>query len=253
MRKAPAAPCEPTKLGAKNFWLFMLMCFPLLYGGNLVGTALSALLSGGKAQNALYDILFDESPLKILCVVVLAPLVEEFLFRKQLIDRCGRYGEKNSILFSALLFGLFHMNLYQFFYAFGLGLVFAYVYTRTRRLRYSVIMHMIINFMGSVLTPLLLSGVDLATVEEMSAGSFDPQALSGMPPALAAYLIYVLVLIGLSIAGLVLLIVKVPKLAYRPSAEELGKGQRLKTIYGNGGVIAFILFCAVMCGISLLQ
>ena len=43
------------------------------------------------------------------------------------------------------------MNVFQFFYAFGLGLMFGYVYTRTSRLRYSVAMHMLINLNGSVL------------------------------------------------------------------------------------------------------
>ena len=43
------------------------------------------------------------------------------------------------------------MNLFQFFYAFLLGLMFGYVYTRTSKLRYSTAMHMIINFNGGVL------------------------------------------------------------------------------------------------------
>ena len=51
------------------------------------------------------------------------------------------------------MFGLFHLNLFQFFYAFGLGLMFGYVYMRTSQLRYSIVMHMIINFNGSVLAP----------------------------------------------------------------------------------------------------
>jgi membrane protease YdiL (CAAX protease family) len=252
LRSVPAAPCETMKLGGKNFFLFLLMCFPMMYGGNLVGTLLSTLLSGGRAENALNRYIFDDSPLKILVIVVLAPILEEFLFRKQLIDRCSRYGEKNAILFSALMFGLFHMNLYQFFYAFGMGLVFAYVYTRTRRLRYSILMHMVINSMGAVLAPLLLSLVDLDGITQMASGELDPEALLHLLPALGALLGYALVLLGLSVAGLVVLIVKAPKLIFRPSAEELPKGQRFRTIYCNGWVIAFALFCAAVCGFSLL-
>ena len=59
------------------------------------------------------------------------------------------------------MFALFHLNLFQFFYAFGLGLMFGYVYMRTSQLRYSIVMHMIINFNGSVLAPWVLSQVDL--------------------------------------------------------------------------------------------
>jgi membrane protease YdiL (CAAX protease family) len=253
LRSVPAAPCETMKLGGKNFFLFLLMCFPMMYGGNLVGTLLSALLSSGRAENALNSYIFDDSPLKILVIVVLAPILEEFLFRKQLIDRCSRYGEKNAILFSALMFGLFHMNLYQFFYAFGLGLVFAYVYTRTRCLRYSILIHMVINFMGSVLAPLLLSQVDFEAITQVASGELDPEAMLPLLPAFGAYMGYVLILLGLSVAGLVVLIVKAPKLVYRPSAEELPKGQRFQTIYCNGWVIVFALFCVAVCGYSLFR
>ena len=56
---------------------------------------------------------------------------------------------------SALLFGLYHANLEQFFYAFALGLLLSYAYYRTGLLRTSVLLHMLFNIIGSVV-PMLL-------------------------------------------------------------------------------------------------
>lgn len=253
MKKVPCDHREPITLGGKNFFLFMLMCFPIMYGGNLIGTLLSSLLSGGNATNGLFSYAFDDNPLKIVVMVILAPLLEEYLFRKQLIDRTARYGEKTAILFSALAFGLFHMNLYQFFYAFGLGLLFGYVYLRTRRLRYSVIMHMVINGLSSVIVPLLLSKVGTDTFVQMAAGQYDEAALIAILPDMVGFILYAVVILGLSVAGLVVLIVKAPKLVYLPSSEEIPKRERFKAVYCNIGVILFIIFCLVFFVLNLIR
>lgn len=253
MKKVPTYVPEKIKLGGKNFFLFLLMSFPLMYGGNLIGTLLSKLLSGGTAQNRLVNYVFDDSPLKILIVVILAPLLEEFIFRKQLIDRCSQYGEKTAILFSGLTFGLFHMNLYQFFYAFGIGLLFAYVYIRTRKFWYSAVMHMIINFNGSVLVPLTLSLADPEVVQQLINGTLDNDALLAALPSLVPYLLYFVAMIGLSVAGLVLLLTKMKKFVFLTSPEEVPKEQRFKVVYGNIGVILFSVFCIVMFIFNLLK
>ena len=153
LRKMPVVEQSQTKLGGGKFWALLLVSFPVMSLGNIIGTFLSGLLSGGTAQNGVEAMVSGGNPLILFTVVILAPLVEELVFRKQLLDRCAQYGEKTAMVFSALTFALFHMNLFQFFYAFGMGLIFAYVYLRTRRLRYPVLMHMIINFMGSVVPP----------------------------------------------------------------------------------------------------
>lgn len=243
LRRVPANRSEGQRLGGKHFLIFLLMCFPIMYGGNLVGTLLSLLLSGGQAVNGINVYLTASGPLKLIFVVGMAPLLEEYVFRKQLIDRCGRYGEGPAILFSALAFALFHMNLFQFFYALGLGLVFGYVYIRSGRLRYPVLLHVAVNFMGSVVAPWVLEQVDLEAVERMSAGVMDESALAGLV-LLGGYLI---LLLALSVIGTVLLVLMGRRLVLREAPEELPKGIRVKTVYCNRGVGLFALLClAVM-------
>lgn len=252
LRKVPTQDYSESKLGAKNFFILLSIGICVMYAGNLVGTGLSHLLSGGTAQNVLERFVFDSNPLKIVVMVILAPVLEELVFRKQIIDRCARYGEKTAILFSALTFGFFHMNLFQFFYAFGLGLVFAYVYIRTRRLKYPVIMHMIINFMGSVLAPWIMSKVDLSAVADSATRmTMTEDALMGIIPGLMLYGAYVLLLLGWAITGLIFFIIKVRKFVFLPAAEELPRGQRFKTVYCNPWIILFMVLCIAVCAYAL--
>ncbi|MDR1204718.1 MAG: CPBP family intramembrane metalloprotease [Peptococcaceae bacterium] len=251
--RIPSEPRQENRLGAGNFLSILLICFPIMYGGNIVGFLLSYVLSGGTAENGLLDYIFDANPMKVVVVVILAPIIEEYIFRKQIIDRSAKYGEKPAIFFSAAAFALFHGNLLQFFYAFGLGLVFAYVYTRTGRLRYSIALHAIINFMGSVVAPWVLSFVDLEALTRMGAANpGDISAYRDIIPGLLIFGLYGLLLLGLSVTGLVLLIVKSRKLVFLPAAEEIQKGRRFRTVYLNPGVILYVLLCLGIIVFSLL-
>ena len=67
---------------------------------------------------------------------------------------------------SALLFGLLHPNLYQFFYAFLLGILFGGLRYFTGKLWPCILLHMVINFTGSGLSLILINyfGHQAATV-----------------------------------------------------------------------------------------
>lgn len=224
IRTIPAHTQPQSKLPASRFLVLLLICFPVTYLGNLIGTLLSAVLSGGTAQNSIETYLTDGGPLALFTTILVAPVVEEYVFRKQLLDRCGRYGERTAMVFSALAFGLFHMNFYQFFYAFGVGLILAYVYLRTGSLRYPILIHMIINFLGSAVPLFMMS-----------------RWIEG----------YLLVDLGLAVAGLVVGIVNRKRFSLSPAPCQLPREGRAKTVYGNVGFVLFALFCAVMFALAL--
>ena len=87
----------------------------------------------------------------MLFTVILAPLFEEILFRKLLLDRLLFLGDWSALLISALFFGLFHTNLYQFLYATTTGLVLGYVHIMTGKMRWKVGLHMFVNLFCGVL------------------------------------------------------------------------------------------------------
>lgn len=253
MGKVPVEAVPGQKLSFKRFGTLMLICMPIMYGGNIIGTALSYVLSGGTAQNALVELIMENPVSTILTAVLIAPFLEEYIFRKQIIDRLGKYGELTAMLFSALTFGLFHMNLFQFFYAFGLGLIFAYVYTRTRMLRYPVMMHMIINFLGSAVAPLLLNALDMEVLEALEAGEATMEQIMSSLPGLLAYLGYSGLLLIAVASGAALLSLRWKKRILLPASQELPACSRFKVSWGNVGMILFTVLCLIMIVFSLIS
>jgi len=179
----------------------------------------------------------------------LAPVIEEYIFRKQLIDRMHIYGEKLAVVTSALMFGLFHGNLSQLFYAFALGLVFGYVYLKTGRLQYSIGLHMLINCLGSVIGPLFVEKIAVLDTLE----TFSMTALKPILPWLISFGVYVLVLIGLAVAGLVLLCINKRQVSFGLAEMELPKRSRTKTVYLNGGMILLIIGCLTLIITNVIQ
>ena len=253
MKAVPELPTRKFDMTPGRFFTLLLMCLPIMYGGNIIGNLLSAILSDGMAENTIASMAMTLDPSMIIFGVILGPIFEEWMFRKQIISRTRRYGEKLSILLSALMFALFHLNLFQFFYAFGLGLMFGYVYMRTSQLRYSIVMHMIVNFNGSVLAPWVLSQVDLEALA--TTDTTDPAAAQALLAQNGAGMMlvsgYGLLLIALSIAGLVLLVTKRRTFEFYTTPEQLPKGLGGQTAFGNPGMVIYIAMCAALTALSM--
>lgn len=132
----------------------IFMLFPVAILLNYLSTWLAEVLSGGQAENDILGFLMGDNIPAMIMVAVLAPVFEELVFRKLIIDRIRRYGEWTAILYSAIAFGLFHCNLYQVIYAAALGLILGYVYVRTGRVTLTIIMHICVNASSSILAPL---------------------------------------------------------------------------------------------------
>ncbi len=161
LRKLPKArQTWRVRMGAGAFILAFIVCIGAMYAGNLLGeffTVLLSLIRHTYVSNIVEDFVYSIKPWTlILTAVIVAPVMEELIYRKMMLDRIAGYGPGPAILFSGLMFGLAHGNFGQFFYAFALGVIFAWIYLRTGKIRYSIALHMLINFWGSVL-PMYLS------------------------------------------------------------------------------------------------
>lgn len=77
---------------------------------------------------------------------------EEYLFRGVLLTLMREAGWKTPVILigNALLFGLFHFNLEQFFYTTVLGFVLSAVVLTTNSLYAGIILHMVYNFIISL-------------------------------------------------------------------------------------------------------
>lgn len=241
------------------FFKLLLTCLPMMWAGSVFGSMLSMVLSNGEATDRVADLAMQTNIWNVVFLVIVGPVFEEWLFRKQLIDHTRKYGEKTAILLSGLAFGLFHMNLFQFFYAFLLGLMFGYVYTRTSKLRYSTAMHMIINFNGGVLAPWVLTRVDLDQLEKVSEAAENGNAAameqwaSQNVEGLAIMLVYFVLYGAVILAGFVLLIRNFKRFEFYTAPEELPRGTRAKTVCGNVGMIMFIMVTCMLTAVNLLM
>lgn len=86
------------------------------------------------------------SPLALLSIVILAPLVEELVFRYAAINILSRkLNEIWCILVSSLFFSIMHFDFPFVFGYFLIGLVLAAIYVRTNRLLVSFVVHATMN------------------------------------------------------------------------------------------------------------
>lgn len=241
LRRIPRCPTSaedlrPMTLG--QFGICLLICIGVMEGGNLIGNMLMGLTSlflGRQVDNSVISMVLqgDLIPV-ILFSAVLAPVFEELMFRRLLIDRIRMFGDRTAIVVSGVLFGLIHGNFYQFFYACGLGMIFAYVYLRTGKVRTTIFLHMCINLLGGVAGTVLLKWIS-------AAGNSVPAALFST----MAMGLYALLLIALAIAGLVLLLCLWNRRYLAAGAFEIPASRRFFTVFLNLGMILFFLICVL--------
>ena len=239
-----------------GWWCVLaVIAFGYMYIGSLIGNGLMAIMSrlvGYDYQNALQGVISD-SPLwaTFLCTVVIAPLGEELLFRKLLIDRTRRYGDGVSILLSAVFFALFHGNLFQFFYAFALGLILGYLYTRTGKMRWNVGMHALINLIGGVYSQYLISKLDLEALQSGSTAAILDQ-FAAHPVAMMLYLLQSMLVYAFILAAIVLTVCLFRKVQLGRGQITLPRGRRFLTVVVNAGMILAVLTCVTLLVINLL-
>lgn len=244
----------PVKKNMKpgQFVLALIICFSLMYCSNLVGTLITTVvgvLKGSAVDNAIASYATQSNMVvTFICMVLCAPVLEEYIFRKLIVDRIAKYSQGAAVVLSGLMFGLFHGNLNQFVYAFFLGAFLAFLYVRTGNLRITIGIHMCINFMGGIVSVLLLKAIHLEEYQELVMNGADSQAIMDFVmrylPGWIGYMIYVLFILTVVITGIVLLIVFRKKLRVEPG--QISKGKRFSTVICNPGMLCYCIFWIVM-------
>ena len=84
--------------------------------------------------------------LMILVVGIIGPVCEELMFRGIIFHRLKDWIRPEiAIVVSAVLFGIYHGNVVQFFYATCMGIMLAIVYDKTGTLWTSIVAHVAAN------------------------------------------------------------------------------------------------------------
>ena len=252
----PATKPISATLRVGHFFRFLFMCYPIAFLGGLIGQFVQFIatrwgsflhidLTLSLTGLTLNDLL-SGSPffLNVLVICIMAPLFEEFLFRKFLIDRIKKYGDKVAIITSGLFFGLFHGNFSQFFFATMLGMLFAYIYCKTGRIRYSIALHMIINTTSTIVSTIVL--------HYQTLHSRDNVSLSDNYSFLSFIALYAILGLAAIITGSVFLIKYLRRFIYDEGTTPIPRGKAFYVVWLNIGTILFMLSCVFMFASSVL-
>lgn len=240
-----------------------ILAFMMVYGigiainiiCNIVYFVIRLFRSSFLESNAIMELMTDMNPFfMVLIIGIVAPVVEEIVFRKMLVDRLIPYGEAISILVPGIIFGIFHGNLQQCFFAAAIGIFFSFIYVKTGKIKYTVFMHIGINMFSCIYT-ILLSVI-------LSTGIYDnPELFSDsryiaeyMPTILGKIIIPYLILFGMmiisfgiAISGIVLFFVFLKRFKCTKSPIiSLEKGRVFSTVVLNPGMLCFGIFWIVI-------
>lgn len=112
----------------------------------------------GNYEKTSRELFMSEPILLFVAVVILMPIVEEFVFRKIIYNRIKLYSDKvTAVYLSAIFFGFYHMNLVQGIYAFLFGIIFAYLYEEYNDIRMPITLHIAANAASFIMNYFSLS------------------------------------------------------------------------------------------------
>ena len=251
--RIPSQTIAKKKMTFVQWLIAFLICYGGMYASNLIGlflTEIIAVFKGAPVTNTIAEIAASSNVLvNFFIMVICAPIAEELLFRKLLIERTVKYGEGTAVLFSGLMFALFHGNLNQFVYAFTLGIFFGFIFVKTGNILYTIYLHMLINFLGSIPGVLLLNWLGEDFINALS----DPALMTPyVQQHLAGIMLYGLFVFALSIAGIIFFCVSLKNLRLFPGEVSIPKGKRFSTTILNVGMAIYFIYWIIMIVIQLL-
>jgi membrane protease YdiL (CAAX protease family) len=216
----------------------------LTYSANFITLIVTNIISTVRGEDiGQVDLSSNGTPISIISTItgyiLLAPLFEELLFRGIVYRHIARFGGWLPVVFSGIIFGMFHMNFPQIFFAAVLGTCAAFLFVKTKSIIPALILHLTMNTIGGTVT-ILLSFIDIEKAE-------DPAYVMANPAIFTAYMLVVLVMIGVILTGLILFILEIVKhrdtFKLENNCPEIPLGKRIAALLTTPpNIIMFVFF-----------
>ncbi len=137
------------KIKKINFSTSILSIFTLIFFSFSFNTPLNRLIY----ELGLNDVSNPENPfnsfLFVLSTVILAPILEEIIFRRFIMGGLlTNYSVKKSIIVSTILFSLIHISPPQIIGAIFYGAYFGFIYYKTKSIILPILLHFTANISG---------------------------------------------------------------------------------------------------------
>ena len=157
--KASVIELKETHIQEEKSWKLYLL---LIFQGAFFAVILNLLFyylgwTDSQAYSVIRNSQFSAGKgLEIAIFGILTPFSEEMIFRGILFNRMRKYlGAEQTILLSAVLFGLYHFNPLQSAYAFLMGLLICWNYNRCHRIAVPFTIHAAANISVIIMTMFL--------------------------------------------------------------------------------------------------
>ncbi|MGM0369844.1 MAG: CPBP family intramembrane glutamic endopeptidase [Bacillota bacterium] len=138
-----------------------------LFSGQLMNLVMSLLeISTAKFANLTRMM---QGGLGVFMGLVLAPIIEEIVFRGLILaGLADSYSRKKAIVVSAILFAVYHFNLFQLVPTFLVGLLLGYIYLKTRSVLICIFTHLIYNLIPVIVTQFQSVGGKVPEMDKMN-------------------------------------------------------------------------------------
>lgn len=167
----PTVKTHQQKLSLKQIAIIIVLLlgcqFLFNQVANIFEVALNVIGFSAKKEVELATV-GHHSIMYFLYAAFMGPLVEELVMRGGIAYRLQKYGKVFSIIFSAIVFGFFHMNFVQGVFAFLVGIMLAYIAIEYS-FGWAVFFHILNNFgFNLILGTFMTSVVGEAQAETIS-------------------------------------------------------------------------------------
>ena len=204
--------------------------------------SISALFFGNIAESMLTEGVASYSFLSMFLVIaVMGPVIEEMMFRGVMFRVFGKHGRiAGAVIVSALIFGLYHKNLNQFFYTTYIGIMFALIDDAADSIWPSTICHIIFNGFSVCMMYIVGPGMPLA-VSDLNLT--DQVAGEAMP---TQYLIVAYVIFGLISVVFIFLSTLVLHGIRKIEGAKSGSRAKSKSTTGKAGIFSVPLIIGIV-------
>ena len=94
---------------------------------------------------------------QIISSGVCGPILEELIFRGIVYNKLKTFNKNmTAIILTSLIFGVFHNNIINGIYAFGVSFILIYLYEKYKTLKAPILMHIFLNITIPLVLPLIL-------------------------------------------------------------------------------------------------
>lgn len=158
---------NPMSLGKILLW--MIIGFFLAYGGQMIAATIEIFVLGIEPGSENTELIVELSEMNVwflLLPALIGPILEELVFRKALFGTLSKWINLHfAAIISALIFALAHFDFEHTLIYFVMGLVFTFLYVKTKRIIIPILAHMLMNFLV-VLAQMFVDPEQLENLQE---------------------------------------------------------------------------------------